>query len=493
MESEINEIIKSRLKKLEILNKRGIDPYPTDFKPTHNTKACVDLLNDIEKKGLEQSEVIYSAGRITAIRKMGKAIFLDILDEVGKIQLLARDNSIDDNTKELIELLDIGDWAGVIGPVFRTRRNEPTVQVNTIKLLSKSLKPLPEKWHGLKNVETRYRQRYLDLIANTEVREIVKQRDNIIFELRKFMKGRGFTEVETPILVPIPAGAMAHPFKTYHNALDRELFLRIATELYLKRMVVGGIEKVYEIGRLFRNEGIDSNHNPEFTTMESYEAYADYNDVMNMVENLFGQIILNVKGTHEIQYGDNKLNFKPPWARLNLRETLIDKSGIDFNVCGDVDTLKNKMSKMGIEVRNQLTWAGLMDKLISEKIEPDLIQPTFLTDYPLEMSPLAKPSKENPNIVERFEGFIAGMEICNAFTELNDPVDQRARFENQEKMREEFPEEERDRLDEDFLVALEHGMPPTGGVGIGIDRMVMLVLNQASIREVISFPQLRTI
>ena len=493
MESEINEIIKSRLKKLEILHERGIDPYPTDFKPTHNTKACLDLLNDIEKKGLEQSEVIYSAGRITAIRKMGKAIFLDILDELGKIQLLARDNSIDDNTKELIELLDIGDWAGVIGPVFRTRRNEPTIQVNSIKLLSKSLKPLPEKWHGLKNVETRYRQRYLDLIANPNIREIVKQRDNIIFELRKFMKEKGFTEVDTPILVPIPAGGMAHPFKTYHNALDRELFLRIATELYLKRMVVGGIEKVYEIGRLFRNEGIDSNHNPEFTTMESYEAYADYNDVMKMVENLFGQIVFNVKGTYEIQYGENKLNFKLPWKRLDLRKTLIEKSGIDFNICYDVEILKNEMSKIGIDVRNQLSWAGLMDKLISEKLEPDLIQPTFLIDYPLEMSPLAKLSKENPNIVERFEGFIAGMEICNAFTELNDPLDQRKRFENQEKMREEFPEEERDRLDEDFLVALEHGMPPTGGVGIGIDRMVMLILNQSSIREVISFPQLRTI
>ena len=456
-------------------------------------KNCLDLLNDIEKKGLEQSEVIYSAGRITAIRKMGKAIFLDILDEVGKIQLLARDNSIDDSTKELIELLDIGDWAGVIGPVFRTRRNEPTIEVNTIKLLSKSLKPLPEKWHGLKNVETRYRQRYLDLIANTDIRNIVKQRDNIVFELRKFMKEQGFTEVDTPILVPIPAGGMAHPFKTYHNALDRELFLRIATELYLKRMVVGGIEKVYEIGRLFRNEGIDSNHNPEFTTMESYEAYADYNDVMKMVENLFGQIVFSVKGTYEIPYGENQLNFKPPWKRLNLKETLIKKSGIDFNVCSDVDTLKNEMSKIGIDVGNQLSWAGLMDKLISEKLEPDLIQPTFLMDYPLEMSPLAKPSKDNPNIVERFEGFIAGMEICNAFTELNDPIDQRRRFENQEKMREEFPEEERDRLDEDFLVALEHGMPPTGGVGIGIDRMVMLILNQPSIREVISFPQLRTI
>ena len=493
MDSEINEIIKSRLKKLEILNKKGIDPYPTDFKPTHNTKDCLDLLTDIEEKGLEQSEVIYSAGRITAIRKMGKAIFLDILDEAGKIQLLARDNSIDDNTKELIELLDIGDWAGVIGPVFRTRRNEPTVQVNTIKLLSKSLKPLPEKWHGLKNVETRYRQRYLDLIANTDIRNIVKQRDNIVFELRKFMKEKGFTEVDTPILVPIPAGGMAHPFKTYHNALDRELFLRIATELYLKRMVVGGIEKVYEIGRLFRNEGIDSNHNPEFTTMESYEAYADYNDVMKMVENLFGQIVFNVKGTYEIPYGENQLNFKPPWKRLNLKETLIKKSGIDFNSCSDVETLKSEMSKIGIDVGNQLSWAGLMDKLISEKLEPDLIQPTFLMDYPLEMSPLAKPSKDDPSIVERFEGFIAGMEICNAFTELNDPIDQRKRFENQEKMREEFPEEERDRLDEDFLVALEHGMPPTGGVGIGIDRMVMLILNQPSIREVISFPQLRTI
>ena len=283
---------------------------------------------------------------------------------------------------------------------------------------------------------------------------------------------------------------MAHPFKTYHNALDRELFLRIATELYLKRMVVGGIEKVYEIGRLFRNEGIDSNHNPEFTTMESYEAYADYNDVMKMVENLFGQIVFNVKGTYEIPYGENQLNFKPPWKRLNLKETLIKKSGIDFNSCSDVETLKSEMSKIGIDVGNQLSWAGLMDKLISEKLEPDLIQPTFLMDYPLEMSPLAKPSKDDPSIVERFEGFIAGMEICNAFTELNDPIDQRKRFENQEKMREEFPEEERDRLDEDFLVALEHGMPPTGGVGIGIDRMVMLILNQPSIRAV-SYTHLR--
>lgn len=493
MEPEINAIIQSRLKKLEILNEKGIDPYPTDFKPSHSTIDCLQLLEEIEKKQLEKSDEILSAGRITALRKMGKAIFIDILDEQGKIQLLARDNTIDDNTKELLDLLDIGDWIGVCGPVFRTRRNEPTIQVNSIKLLSKSIKPLPEKWHGLKNVETRYRQRYLDLIANRDVLQIVKQRDEIVFELRNFMKEQGFVEVDTPILVPIPAGGMAHPFKTYHNALDRELYLRIATELYLKRMIVGGIEKVYEIGRLFRNEGIDSNHNPEFTTMESYEAYADYNDVMEMVENLFAQIVFNVKGSYEIPYGENKLNFKPPWKRVNLRKSLIEKSGIDYEECIELNVLKEKMSNIGIDVRNQLSWAGLMDKLISEKLEPDLIQPTFLIDYPLEMSPLAKRSKDNPNIVERFEGFIAGMEVCNAFTELNDPVDQRSRFENQEKMREQFPEEERDRLDEDFLVALEHGMPPTGGVGIGIDRMVMLILNQPSIREVISFPQLRSL
>tara|TARA_B100000686_G_scaffold258628_1_gene270936 strand:+ start:2971 stop:4452 length:1482 start_codon:yes stop_codon:yes gene_type:complete len=493
LEPEINAIIQSRLKKLEILNEKGIDPYPTDFKPSHSTIDCLQLLEEIEKKQLEKSDEILSAGRITALRKMGKAIFIDILDEQGKIQLLARDNTIDDNTKELLDLLDIGDWIGVCGPVFRTRRNEPTIQVNSIKLLSKSIKPLPEKWHGLKNVETRYRQRYLDLIANRDVLQIVKQRDEIVFELRNFMKEQGFVEVDTPILVPIPAGGMAHPFKTYHNALDRELYLRIATELYLKRMIVGGIEKVYEIGRLFRNEGIDSNHNPEFTTMESYEAYADYNDVMEMVENLFAQIVFNVKGSYEIPYGENKLNFKPPWKRVNLRKSLIEKSGIDYEECIELNVLKEKMSNIGIDVRNQLSWAGLMDKLISEKLEPDLIQPTFLIDYPLEMSPLAKRSKDNPNIVERFEGFIAGMEVCNAFTELNDPVDQRSRFENQEKMREQFPEEERDRLDEDFLVALEHGMPPTGGVGIGIDRMVMLILNQPSIREVISFPQLRSL
>ena len=259
------------------------------------------------------------------------------------------------------------------GVIFRTRTKEITLQVDSFEIICKALRPLPEKWHGLKNVETRYRQRYLDLIANRDVLNIVKQRDSIVFELRKFMKELGFTEVDTPILVPIPAGGMAHPFKTYHNALDRELYLRIATELYLKRMIVGGIEKVYEIGRLFRNEGIDSNHNPEFTTMESYEAYADYNDVMEMVENLFAHIIFNLKGTHEIPYGENKLNFKPPWKRMNLRQSLIEKSGIDYEECSELEVLKDKMSKIGIDVRNQLSWAGLMDKLISEKLEPDLI------------------------------------------------------------------------------------------------------------------------
>jgi len=350
---------------------------------------------------------------------------------------------------------------------------------------------LPEKWHGLTDVETRFRQRYLDLISNEDAVKSARARSKLISTIREFMNARGFMEVETPILVPIAAGGMAQPFTTHHNALNRDLYLRIATELHLKRLIVGGMEKVYEIGRIFRNEGLDQQHNPEFTTMESYEAFTDYIGVMDMVENMVSECAKALGGSTLSVYDGTELDFTPPWPRIDLRKKIIDESGIDFLNFEDTASLSKAMQAINIDVSNQVSWGGLLDKLISEKVEPTLTQPTFLVNYPVAMSPLAKKSSENPKIAERFEGFVHGMEICNAFTELNDPVDQRERFEEQEKLHQEFQEEDMDRLDEDFLVAIEHGMPPTGGLGLGIDRLAMILTNNPSIREVILFPQLR--
>jgi lysyl-tRNA synthetase class 2 len=314
----------------------------------------------------------------------------------------------------------------------------------------------------------------------------------MVSALRRFMDGRGYLEVETPMLVPVAAGAMAHPFVTHHNALDRTLYLRIATELYLKKLIVGGLERVYEIGRIFRNEGVDLQHNPEFTTMESYEAFADYNDIMQMVEQMVHTLAVDVLGAAVTEFDGHRLDFTPPWPRLSLHAEILKHSGIDFLDHPDIESLKTAMHSIGIDVRQQVSWPGLMDKLISAKVEPNLAQPCFMVDYPVAMSPLAKKRTDDPRIVERFEGFVAGMEICNAFTELNDPVDQRERFEEQEKLRAQYQEEEMDRLDEDFLVAIEHGMPPTGGLGLGIDRLAMILSGHHSIREVVLFPQLRS-
>ena len=490
MDSETNEIIKSRLKKLEILNKKGIDPYPTDFKPTHNTKDCLDLLTDIEEQGLEQSEVIYSAGRITAIRKMGKAIFLDILDEVGKIQLLARDNSIDDNTKELIELLDIGDWAGVIGPVFRTRRNEPTVQVHTIKLLSKSLKPLPEKWHGLKNVETRYRQRYLDLIANKDVKNIFIGRSIIITSIRNFLDDAKYLEVETPILQPIYGGANARPFKTFHNTLEQTLYLRIADELYLKRLIIGGINKVYEISKNFRNEGMDKNHNPEFTMLEFYCAFADVYDMMDFTEKMIKNVVSKISNIDNFKNIDVKIDFSKDFSKIKFFDALKKYSNYDFSNIKKDELLKI-LSKDNVAIDKSMNLGKLLDKAFSHYVEPNLVQPTFVLDYPLVLSPLAKRKRDSrDSIVERFELFVSGMEIANSFTELNDPLDQKSRMEDQNKLKD-LGDDEAQVVDNDFIEAMECGMPPCGGVGIGIDRLVMLLTNQKSIKDVILFPAMR--
>ena len=485
------EFIKVRVEKTASLRQKGIDPYPTNYKRTHTSQQAEKAFEAAEKENDEFNETIKVAGRIMGRRGMGKASFIDLSDADGRIQVMMRSNVLNEDY-ELLDDLDIGDWIGAEGSLFRTRTGQITLQVANFSILCKSLRPLPEKWHGLTDVETRFRQRYLDLISNADAIKTAKDRSLLVSTIRQFMSEKGFIEVETPMLVPIAAGGMAHPFTTHHNALNRDLFLRIATELHLKRLIVGGIEKVFEIGRVFRNEGVDLQHNPEFTTMESYEAFCDYNDVMDMVEQLVSTAATTLNGSETVKYGEEELKFSPPWPRIDLREKIIEVSGIDFFEHTELESLKTAMRQAGIDVSQQVSWSGLLDKLISDKVEPTLVQPCFLVNYPVAMSPLAKKSPTDDRIAERFEGFVCGMEICNAFTELNDPMDQRARFEEQEMLRQEFQNEEMDRLDEDFLVAIEHGMPPTGGLGIGIDRLAMLLTNNSSIREVILFPQLRS-
>lgn len=488
-----NELIRVRLEKLERLREKGIQPYPNKFDRSHTTQQAISLFETAEAENSEdaRTEEVTVAGRLVAFRGMGRASFGDLLDGEGRMQVLFRRNTLTE-TYELLQDIDIGDWLGVRGPVFRTRTGEVTVEAQEFTILCKAIRPLPEKWHGLADVEIRFRQRYLDLIANPEARRAAVMRSKIVSAIRAFMTARGFLEVETPILVPVAAGGMAHPFVTHHNQLNRDLYLRIATELHLKRLVVGGMEKVYEIGKIFRNEGVDLTHNPEFTTMESYEAFADYNDVMRMVEEMVHAVAQEVLGSGVAEYDGHRIDFTPPWPRLSLLDEIKKHSGIDCMDHPDIDSMKSAMAEIGIDVSQHMSWPGLMDKLISSKVEHHLIQPCFLVDYPVEMSPLAKTKMGNPKLAERFEGFVAGMEICNAFTELNDPIDQRERFEQQEELRTRFAGEETDRLDEDFLIAIEHGMPPTGGLGIGIDRLAMLYSGHKTIREVVLFPQMRS-
>jgi len=421
---------------------------------------------------------------------MGKAAFLDLQDASGVIQALLRQNNLKDGF-DLLKDLDIGDHLGVRGDLIRTRAGQVTIDAMELTVTAKVMRPLPEKWHGLKDVETRYRQRYLDLIANQdEVMPVFVLRSKVVRGIRRFLDDRGFLEVDTPILVPVAAGAHAKPFVTHHNALDQQLYLRIATELYLKRLIIGGFDKVYEIGRVFRNEGIDQDHNPEFTLLESYEAYADYNDVMEMVEQMVSTIAADVNGSTEVCIGDQVIDFAPPWQRVSLREELQKHSGIDLESFDD-DALRQKAGEMGIDTKVLESRGRLVDKLLSTFVEPHLIQPTFVLDYPEEMSPLAKAKPGAPGYVERFEAFAFGMEIANSYSELNDPKVQRERFEDQAEIQRLYENEDVDRQDEDFLTAMEYGMPPTGGLGIGIDRLVMLLAGQPSIRDVLLFPQMR--
>ncbi|WP_226846827.1 lysine--tRNA ligase [Dehalogenimonas etheniformans] len=585
MTSRIDNITRERLDKLARLKDLGVEAYPNTFHRTHTNAEAAALAKQPDGTGNEP--VVTVAGRLIARRGMGKINFFDILDGSGKIQLLCGQGHIEQGW-DLLPSLDIGDFIGATGNLKLSKSGEPTVFVKTLSLLTKSLQPLPEKWHGLQDTETRFRQRYLDLISNPEVRDTFRTRARIISGIRKYLDGRGFIEVETPVLQPAAGGAAARPFITHHNALDRDFYLRIALELHLKRLIVGGFDGVYEIGRIFRNEGISFKHNPEFTMLESYQAYADYRDVMKLVEEMVSSIVKDITGGYTVKYGENTLDFTPPWPRIDFRAELLSKSGVDFLAYADIESLRQKIRELGIAIDPKKDKGKLLDDLLSTYIEPNLIQPCFLIDYPIEMSPLAKTRPDEPRIVERFEGFCAGMEIANAFSELNDPLEQEKRFKlqilyrnteaqlgllteeliaemdaqvsgiahcdpvkveqmaaragalsseiegqagdnpavlkalrefrehihevehkakslsdktvlslseklrmGQEKIKEARGEEEQETIDEDFITALEYGMPPTGGLGVGIDRLTMILTDNQTIREVIFFPALK--
>jgi lysyl-tRNA synthetase class 2 len=498
--ARLEHIAQQRLEKLERIRGRGINPYPHSYHRSHTAQEAVVLFEHQEEsqQAVARSELSL-AGRITASRFMGKIAFFDIRDGSGKIQLYFSHDLLGKEKYEFLDEFDIGDIIGAKGNLFRTKSGEISLEVTDFTLLSKSLQPLPEKWHGLADVEKRYRQRYLDLISNEEVKPAFALRSHILTALRHFLNERGFIEVETPVLQPVAGGALARRFKTHHQALDQDLYLRIALELHLKRLIIGGFDKVYEIGRVFRNEGISTKHNPEFTMLESYQAYADYNDVMKLVEDMVCHVAKEVVGGTEVKFGGELINLAPTWQRLPLQDIIKERCGIDFEDYPEVDSLRTRMEQMGIQPDPNKDRGRLVDELISTFVEPKLIQPTFLIDYPVEMSPLAKRKRDNERLVERFEAFIGGMEIANAFTELNDPVEQRGRF--QEQTERQVPElveaeslsrlPETEVIDEDFLLALEYGMPPTGGLGVGIDRLAMLLTDKQSIREIILFPQLK--
>ncbi len=485
LDARVDPLVEQRIRKLQRLRDEGVDPYPYRFDRIHMAEEI--LTNFDTLAGAE----VRIAGRLMTMRVMGKASFAHLLDQSGRIQIYVRRDMVGDRQYELFKALDLGDFVGVVGKPFRTRTGEITVEAESLTLLAKSLREPPEKWHGLTDVEKRYRQRYLDLISNEEARKVFVLRSRLIDAIRRFLVERGFLEVETPVLQPIHGGAAARPFVTYHNALDRQLFLRIALELYLKRCVVGGLERVFEIGRNFRNEGISTRHNPEFTMLELYQAYADYNDIMELLEQMVSTVAREVLGTARIEYAGNSIDLCPPWPRVKMRDAIRIESGVDYEEYPTAESLREAVRRIGMHADPTASRAKLIDGLLSNYVEPKLIQPTFLVDYPVEMSPLAKRKRDDPAVVERFEAFIGGIEVGNAFSELNDPIDQRERFVQQLAERAAGDEEAQPK-DEDFLVALEHGMPPTGGLGVGIDRLIMLFTGNTSIREVILFPQLRS-
>jgi lysyl-tRNA synthetase, class II len=480
--SSSSDVFADRRRKLDALREAGVDPFPHAY-PGVEPIAAVREQHGSLQAGEETSVSHRVAGRLAGRRGQGKMAFLDLVDRSGRVQLQARVDELGAEGMELLLSFDLGDLVGVDGIAFMSRRGELSLRVTAFELLAKSLRPPPDKHHGLSDVETRFRHRELDLIANEEVRDLFVTRARVVTAIRRFLDEQGFVEVETPVLQPLYGGAAARPFTTHHNALDRQFYLRIATELYLKRLIVGGLERVYEIGKDFRNEGVDTTHNPEFTMLEWYEAYADYNDIAERCEKLIAYV------ASEVGY-DGEISFAPPWRRETLGGSILDRTGIDILAARDRDALAAEMRAKGYEVPPDDTWPQLVDELLSKHVEPTLIQPTFLLDYPVELSPLAKRHRTEPGLVERFEAYAAGMEIANAFSELNDPDDQRQRFEEQTRFAA-AGDEEAQPYDEAFVQALEQGMPPTGGIGIGIDRLVMLLTGKRSIREVVLFPAMR--
>ncbi len=496
---EFGDQEQQRLAKLEQLRAAGLDPYPPRFARTHSPAEALDAFAAWEAAhpdaGPDTPPLrVATAGRVVGRRIMGKASFAHIASGAARLQLFFRADDLAappydyDAFKKLV---DLGDHLGVAGYMFRTKTGEPTLHVERFELLGKSLAPLPEKWHGLQDTELRYRQRYLDLLANPEVRRVFEGRSAIVRAMRRYLDARGFLEVETPVLQPLYGGATARPFTTHHNTLDQDLYLRIADELYLKRLIVGGFEKVYEIGHDFRNEGIDVRHNPEFTMMECYEAYGDYHTMMDLVEGMVVAVAQEVVGTLQIHTRGYDVDLTPPWRRVTMRDALREASGIDFaDYYGDRDGLYARVRALHVDVAPDMSWAQILDKAVSALVEPNLIQPTFMLDYPVAISPLAKRHPTDPHLVERFEPFVTGFEIGNAFSELNDPLDQYRRFAGSAAART-AGDEEAHQMDVDFVNALMVGMPPTGGLGMGVDRLAMVLLDQPSIRDVILFPHMR--
>lgn len=483
-EQELNEQMQVRLEKLTEIKNKGINPFGAKFIRNHYAK---DILDNFEQYNGKEVTI---AGRIMSKRDMGKAGFAHIQDISGQIQIYIRLNDVGQQTHELFTRLDIGDIIGITGSVFKTQKGEITVHTKGLVLLTKSLRPLSEKWHGLKDVDLRYRQRYLDLIVNPDVKNVFIARSKIIKAIRYFLDGQGFLEVETPTMHAIAGGASARPFITHHNALDIDLYMRIALELHLKRLIVGGLEKVYELGRVFRNEGISTKHNPEFTMLEIYQAYADYEDMMKLTEEMIFYVARKVLGQDKITYQETEIDLTPPWNRITMVEAVRKYTGLDFTQIKDDEEARLAAKNLGVIPEKDATRGSVLNLLFEEKVEQHLIQPTFVLDYPIEISPLAKRKEDDPAFTYRFEAFIVAREIANAFSELNDPIDQKERFMRQMELREKG-DEEAQMMDEDFIRALEVGMPPTGGLGIGIDRLIMLLTDSPSIRDVILFPTLR--
>jgi lysyl-tRNA synthetase class 2 len=490
--TEENEQILVRKQKLAALKDLGTNVYPNDFFPTHTAAALFSQFTNATAEELEhQQEQFAVAGRVMSLRHFGKAAFFHIQDRSGQIQVYVRQGDCPQEAITLLkETLDVGDFIGVTGSIFRTRTGELTVKATTLQLLSKALRPLPEKWHGLQDVEVRYRQRYLDLIVNPQVREAFRKRARLIQLIRQFFIERDYLEVETPVMQSIAGGALARPFVTHHNTLDVDLYLRIAPELFLKRLIVGGVERVFELGRMFRNEGMSTKHNPEYTMLEFYQAYATYQHLMTLTEELFVFLAQEVNGGPRVMYGDHEIDFTPPWRRLGMKEAVREHVGFSAEDIENEEAVRAKARELGVLPHASAPLGKVLEELFGAVVEPHLIQPTFVVSYPVEISPLARRNEQDPRFVDRFELYIAGRELANAFSELNDPEDQLQRFLEQLRERE-AGDQEAHALDEDYVRALEYGMPPTAGEGIGIDRLVMLFTNSPSIRDVILFPQMR--